>query len=104
MYKRQVWNGPQFSARIKLALAVLLLGVGIATVTDLELNFLGSQLSAAAVVTTCVSQIWTGTMQKNYSVSSTQLLFAAAPYMALTLGAGAFDGHHTGPHTTASAW
>jgi hypothetical protein len=43
-------------------------------------------------------------MQKNYSVSSTQLLFAAAPYMALTLGAGAFDGHHTGPHTTASAW
>jgi len=34
-----------------------------------------------AVVTTCISQIWTNTMQKQFAVSSTQLLFASAPFM-----------------------
>ena len=78
--------GKLFSTRVKGALAVLLGGVGVATVTDLELNMLGATLSFFAVVTTCVSQIWTNTMQKQFGVSSTQLLFASSPYMAATLG------------------
>lgn len=40
-----------------MALAILLFGVGIATVTDLQLNRLGSVFSLLAVVTTCISQI-----------------------------------------------
>jgi solute carrier family 35 protein E3 len=40
-----------------MALAVLLFGVGVATVTDLQLNRLGSLLSLFAVLTTCISQI-----------------------------------------------
>ncbi|KAI8030480.1 UDP-xylose transporter 3 [Camellia lanceoleosa] len=43
--------------RIQLSLSILLLGVGIATVTDLQLNIMGSILSLLAVVTTCVAQI-----------------------------------------------
>ncbi|BAF06571.1 Os01g0823200 [Oryza sativa Japonica Group] len=46
-----------FSRRIQMALAVLLFGVGVATVTDLQLNRLGSLLSLFAVLTTCISQI-----------------------------------------------
>ncbi|KAL7253535.1 hypothetical protein ACSBR1_007968 [Camellia fascicularis] len=42
--------------RIQLSLSILLLGVGIATVTDLQLNIMGSILSLLAVVTTCVAQ------------------------------------------------
>lgn len=45
------------SRRIQLSLTILLLGVGIATVTDLQLNILGSILSLLAVLTTCVAQI-----------------------------------------------
>lgn len=45
------------SKRIQFALTILLLGVGIATVTDLQLNALGSFLSFLAVITTCVAQI-----------------------------------------------
>lgn len=45
------------SRNIQLSLAILLLGVGIATVTDLQLNLLGSVLSLLAVITTCVAQI-----------------------------------------------
>jgi len=78
--------GKVFGSRVKGALGGLLLGVGIATVTDLELNFIGTIMSVCAVATTCVSQIWTGTMQKQFSVSSTQLLYAASPFMTLTLG------------------
>ncbi|KAL7194720.1 hypothetical protein ACSBR1_035039 [Camellia fascicularis] len=47
----------KFSRNIQLSLTILLLGVGIATVTDLQLNVLGSVLSLLAVVTTCVAQI-----------------------------------------------
>ncbi|XP_028782276.1 UDP-xylose transporter 2 isoform X2 [Neltuma alba] len=77
--------GKRFSKRIQLSLVILLLGVGIATVTDLQLNALGSFLSLLAVITTCVAQIMTNTIQKKYKVSSTQLLYQSCPYQAATL-------------------
>ncbi|KAL2339457.1 hypothetical protein Fmac_007397 [Flemingia macrophylla] len=49
--------GKKFSKRIQFSLAILLIGVGIATITDLQLNALGSFLSLLAVLTTCVAQI-----------------------------------------------
>lgn len=75
----------KFSRNIQFSLAMLLLGVGIATVTDLQLNALGSILSLLAVVTTCVAQIMTNTIQKKFKVSSTQLLYQSCPYQAITL-------------------
>ncbi|TVU21658.1 hypothetical protein EJB05_31308 [Eragrostis curvula] len=57
----------KFSRNIKLSLSVLLLGVGVATVTDLQLNAM------------------TNTIQKKFKVSSTQLLYQSCPYQALTL-------------------
>ncbi|CDP13914.1 unnamed protein product [Coffea canephora] len=75
----------RFSRSVQFSLAILLLGVGIATVTDLQLNTLGSVLSLLAVVTTCIAQIMTNTIQKKYKVSSTQLLYQSCPYQAMTL-------------------
>ncbi|CAN1253159.1 UDP-xylose transporter 1 [Linum perenne] len=46
-----------FSQKIKFALFLLLVGVGIASVTDLQLNYLGTILSLLAIITTCVGQI-----------------------------------------------
>ncbi|CAL5204234.1 unnamed protein product [Lathyrus oleraceus] len=77
--------GKKFSRRIQFSLAILLFGVGIATVTDLQLNALGSFLSFLAVITTCVAQIMTNTIQKKFKVSSTQLLYQTCPYQAATL-------------------
>ena len=45
------------SRYIQLSLSVLLFGVGVATVTDLQLNAMGSVLSLLAIVTTCIAQI-----------------------------------------------
>ncbi|WVZ86426.1 hypothetical protein U9M48_033206 [Paspalum notatum var. saurae] len=75
----------RFSESIRLSLLVLLLGVGIASVTDLKLNLLGSVLSGLAIATTCVGQILTNTIQKKLKVSSTQLLYQSAPYQAAIL-------------------
>ncbi|XP_074285005.1 UDP-xylose transporter 1 [Silene latifolia] len=74
-----------FSAKIKFSLFILLLGVGIASITDLQLNFVGTVLSGLAIVTTCVGQILTNTIQKRLSVSSTQLLYQSAPFQAAVL-------------------
>ncbi|EEF32445.1 UDP-xylose transporter 1 [Ricinus communis] len=75
----------QFSQNIKLSLFLLLVGVGIASVTDLQLNFLGTILSLLAIATTCVGQILTNTIQKRLNVSSTQLLYHSAPFQAAIL-------------------
>ncbi|XP_075504188.1 UDP-xylose transporter 1 isoform X2 [Primulina tabacum] len=75
----------QFSEKIKCSLLILLLGVGIASVTDLQLNFVGTILSLLAIVTTCVGQILTNTIQKRLNVSSTQLLYQSAPFQAAIL-------------------
>ncbi|XP_044480082.1 UDP-xylose transporter 1-like [Mangifera indica] len=75
----------QFSQQIKLSLLVLLLGVAIASVTDLQLNILGTIVSLLAIATTCVGQILTNTIQKRLNVSSTQLLYQSAPFQAAVL-------------------
>ncbi|XP_051123026.1 UDP-xylose transporter 2-like [Andrographis paniculata] len=77
--------GKTFSRNIKISLTILLIGVGIATVTDLQLNILGSFLSLLAVLTTCVAQIMTNTIQKKHKVSSTQLLYQSCLYQSITL-------------------
>lgn len=73
------------SESIKFSLLVLLLGVAIASVTDLKLNLLGSILSGLAIATTCVGQILTNTIQRKLKVTSTQLLYQSAPYQAAIL-------------------
>ncbi|CAO2820753.1 unnamed protein product [Amaranthus hypochondriacus] len=85
VFLETVFLKKKFSRSIQSSLAVLLIGVGIATVTDLQLNALGSFLSFLAVITTCVAQIMTNTIQKKFKVSSTQLLYQSSPIQAATL-------------------
>lgn len=47
------------SLPVQLSLAMLLLGVGGATISDLQLNNIGAFISAAAVLTTSLAQIVT---------------------------------------------
>lgn len=96
----------RFSVAVQGTLAVLLAGVGIATVTDIELNVVGTVLSLFAIVSTCVAQIMTNTIQKQHKVSSTQLLYQTCPYQALTLVlTGPFlDYFLTSPHQNVFAF
>ncbi|XP_057782576.1 UDP-xylose transporter 1-like isoform X1 [Salvia miltiorrhiza] len=80
-----IFFNKQFSNNIKLSLSILLMGVGIASVTDLQLNLVGTILSLLAIVTTCIGQILTNTIQKRLNVSSTQLLYQSAPFQSAIL-------------------
>ncbi|KAE8674592.1 putative protein TPRXL-like [Hibiscus syriacus] len=80
-----IFLNKQFSQKIKMSLFLLLVGVGIASITDVQLNFVGTILSLLAIATTCVGQILTNTIQKRLNVSSTQLLYQSAPFQAAIL-------------------
>uniref|UniRef100_A0A0E0CNP1 Sugar phosphate transporter domain-containing protein n=1 Tax=Oryza meridionalis TaxID=40149 RepID=A0A0E0CNP1_9ORYZ len=78
----------RFSESIKFSLLILLLGVGIASVTDLKLNLLGSVLSGLAIATTCVGQIVSYSLNTTVNHSdSISCIFSAlpihAPYRAI---------------------
>ena len=74
--------GVHTNGKIKLALLILLGGVGVATVTDVQLRPIGLVYGTLAVLTTAVFQIWQGSKQKEFSMSGTQLQAAVAPWMA----------------------
>jgi len=82
---QMMYFNKRFSASVKLSLAVLLAGVGVTTVTDVQLNGIGAVIGALSVITTALGQILTGSLQQKLGLSSTQLLCASAPWMALTL-------------------
>ncbi|EOD25384.1 hypothetical protein EMIHUDRAFT_56371, partial [Emiliania huxleyi CCMP1516] len=52
--------------KVKLSLLILLAGVGIATVSDVDLRPLGLAFGVLAVLSTAMFQIWQGTKQKEY--------------------------------------
>jgi len=70
------------STKIKLALLVLLAGVGVATVTDVQLRPLGLFFGSLAV-STAVFQIWQGTKQKEFDVSAMQLQSSIALWQSV---------------------
>ncbi|KAK9694750.1 hypothetical protein K7432_013295 [Basidiobolus ranarum] len=74
-----------FSTSIKLSLAVICFGVGIASVTDVSLNWVGTFFALAGVLVTSLYQIWIGTKQKSLGVNSWQLLYYQAPISSLML-------------------
>ncbi|XP_020080482.1 uncharacterized membrane protein At1g06890-like isoform X2 [Ananas comosus] len=78
-----------FSQNIKYSLLVLLFGVGIASVTDLKLNLLGSVLSLLAIATTCVGQIIKIKANK-HNTEEVEGLFDAAPVSIRTVPSGYF--------------
>ncbi|CAM0956775.1 unnamed protein product [Alopecurus aequalis] len=80
-----IFLSKKFSQSIKASLMVLLLGVGIASVTDLQLNLLGSIIAVLTIAATCVCQILTNQIQRRLKVSSTQLLYQSSLYQSAVL-------------------
>lgn len=68
------WYGKTFSQRVQICLLVLLMGIGIATVTDVQLNFAGSIVGIFAVIATSLGQILIGDRKNHYKMSSIQFL------------------------------
>ena len=77
-----VFMGKKFSRRVIQAIVVVLLGVGVATVSDLEMNPAGTIAAIVGVVSTSAQQILVAHLQKKHNVTSNFLLAKTSPYMA----------------------
>jgi len=86
------------SYRIKQALVIILLGVGIATVSDVQLNLVGSIFAGVAVIATTLAQIYTNTKQQELGLDHMQLLYHTSPLISvfMLMLAPLFD-QFTGP-------
>ncbi|CAI5534379.1 unnamed protein product [Closterium sp. Naga37s-1] len=74
-----------FSPAVKAAVVGVMVGVGICTVTDVTVNTAGLLAAIVAVLSTTFQQIFIGSLQKQYSVGSFDLLSKTAPYQAVLL-------------------
>ena len=75
--------GAHASRKVNLSLAVLILGLYVATVTDVQINGPGFCLGVLAVLTTTIFQLWQGSKQREFELSATQLQSVIAPSQAL---------------------
>ncbi|KAL0236151.1 hypothetical protein GEMRC1_002733 [Eukaryota sp. GEM-RC1] len=69
------------------SLFLVTIGVFFATVgdTDFKLDFFGAFFGFTSVIVTAFYQIWSGTMQRKFNVSSVQLLYKMVPYSLISL-------------------
>lgn len=80
-----ILHGKHYSRRVKLAVIVVVVGVGVCTVTDVKVNAQGFICALVAVLSTSLQQITIGSLQKKYSIGSFELLSQTAPIQALSL-------------------
>ncbi|KAI5589459.1 hypothetical protein POPTR_005G196500v4 [Populus trichocarpa] len=75
----------RYSRDTKLSIGVVLLGVGVCTVTDVSVNAKGFIAAFIAVWSTSLQQYYVHYLQRKYSLSSFNLLGHTAPSQAATL-------------------
>eukprot|EP00243_Klebsormidium_subtile_P003863 TRINITY_DN17494_c0_g1_i1.p1 TRINITY_DN17494_c0_g1~~TRINITY_DN17494_c0_g1_i1.p1 ORF type:complete len:341 (+),score=92.84 TRINITY_DN17494_c0_g1_i1:253-1275(+) len=80
-----VFDNVRYSRDVKLSILVVLLGVGITTISDVSVNFKGFVAAAIAVWSTALQQYYVHSLQKKYSLGSFDLLGHTAPVQAATL-------------------
>ncbi|KAG6530415.1 hypothetical protein ZIOFF_012647 [Zingiber officinale] len=80
-----VFDKIQYSRATKLSILIVLLGVGICTVTDVSVNMKGLIAAIIAVWSTALQQYYVHFLQKKYSLGSFNLLGHTAPFQAASL-------------------
>ncbi|CAN0878617.1 UDP-rhamnose/UDP-galactose transporter 5 [Linum grandiflorum] len=80
-----VLDSMRYSRDTKLSIAVVLLGVGVCTVTDVSVNTKGFLAAAVAVWSTALQQYYVHYLQRRYSLNSFNLLGHTAPAQAASL-------------------
>mmetsp|Transcript_25856 Transcript_25856/g.49128 ORF Transcript_25856/g.49128 Transcript_25856/m.49128 type:complete len:338 (+) Transcript_25856:130-1143(+) len=78
-------NGDAPSKGVVMCLIWLTLGIGVTTVTDVQVNFAGSLFSLIAVCTTVVNQVWAGQIMKDNNLTSVQYTHALTLYSGAVL-------------------
>ncbi|KAK4751548.1 hypothetical protein SAY87_005030 [Trapa incisa] len=80
-----ILHNKHYSKEVKMAVVVVVIGVGVCTVTDVKVNAKGFICACVAVLSTSLQQISIGSLQKKYSIGSFELLSKTAPIQAISL-------------------
>ncbi|KAK4834073.1 hypothetical protein QYF36_016364 [Acer negundo] len=80
-----ILHSKRYSKEVKMAVGVVVLGVGVCTVTDVKINAKGFLCASVAILSTSLQQISIGSLQKKYSIGSFELLSKTAPIQAVSL-------------------
>ncbi|XP_050212919.1 UDP-rhamnose/UDP-galactose transporter 1-like [Mercurialis annua] len=80
-----ILHNKHYSKEVKLSVFVVVIGVGVCTVTDVKVNAKGFICACLAVISTSLQQITIGSLQKKYSIGSFELLSKTAPIQAMSL-------------------
>jgi len=97
VFIENAFYGKLFSRQIKFSLALILVGVGITAVTDIQVNLIGLAFGALAVICTTQFQIWQGAKQTEYQITPVQVIQSVSLPMAIICGTCAivFEGFLT---------
>eukprot|EP00469_Lotharella_globosa_P003125 CAMPEP_0167802856 /NCGR_PEP_ID=MMETSP0111_2-20121227/19400_1 /TAXON_ID=91324 /ORGANISM="Lotharella globosa, Strain CCCM811" /LENGTH=238 /DNA_ID=CAMNT_0007699035 /DNA_START=268 /DNA_END=984 /DNA_ORIENTATION=- len=85
MLLESLWLRKKFPREMLYAVGLMCIGVGLATVTDLQLTFAGGLVATVAAFGAAQSYIFIGKTQRDLKASSNQLLVAYTPYCAAFL-------------------
>ncbi|KAG0489078.1 hypothetical protein HPP92_007889 [Vanilla planifolia] len=80
-----ILHNKHYSSKVIMSVVLVAFGVGICTVTDVEINVKGFLCACVAVFCTSLQQITIGSFQKKYSIGSFELLSKTAPIQAASL-------------------
>ncbi|KAG9135775.1 hypothetical protein Leryth_002493 [Lithospermum erythrorhizon] len=80
-----ILHSKHYSKEVKMSVVVVVIGVGVCTVTDVKVNAKGFLCACVAVLCSSLQQISIGSLQKKYSVGSFELLSKTAPIQAGSL-------------------
>lgn len=80
-----ILHSKNYTREVKMAVVVVVIGVGVCTVTDVKVNAKGFICACVAVLSTSLQQISIGSLQKKYSIGSFELLSKTAPIQAISL-------------------
>lgn len=75
----------RFSRKVVQAIMIVLLGVAVATVSDVEMNFAGTCAAMIGVLSTSAQQILVGHLQKKHNITSNFLLAKTSLWMAASM-------------------
>ena len=79
VFHKYLFQNQKFSKSELFSLLVLLIGVALFSISDVEMNFLGTIYAIIAVLSTSYNQLMTEELQKTYSINGPELQLAIAP-------------------------
>ena len=77
--RNTIIKGQVYTKQELASLALLLTGVALFSVSDVEFNFLGAIYAVIAVVTTAHNQLMTGELQRQFTLNGPELQLAIIP-------------------------